>query len=28
MYTAINLGRNSGNYGTPRQIRFGVKIEL
>jgi hypothetical protein len=35
MYNAINLGRNSTNYVTgasnfsvPRQIRFGVKIEL
>jgi outer membrane receptor protein involved in Fe transport len=27
MYEALNLGRNSGNYGTPRQIRFGLKLD-
>lgn len=26
-YNAINLGRNSGNFGPPRQIRFGVKLD-
>jgi outer membrane receptor protein involved in Fe transport len=26
-YRAINLGENSGNYGPPRQIRFGLKLD-
>ncbi len=28
MYKAVYLGRNSGNFGAPRQIRFGMKLEL
>jgi hypothetical protein len=28
MYRAIYLGGNSGNFGPPRQIRFGLKLEL
>jgi hypothetical protein len=28
MYSALQLGRNSGNFGPPRQIRFGLKLEL
>jgi outer membrane receptor protein involved in Fe transport len=27
MYRALNLGLNSGAFGPPRQIRFGVKLE-
>jgi hypothetical protein len=26
-YNAVNLGKNSGNWGPPRQIRFGVKLD-
>ncbi|HTY60161.1 MAG TPA: hypothetical protein VMF59_15170, partial [Bacteroidota bacterium] len=26
-YNAVTLGRNSGNFGPPRQIRFGVKLD-
>lgn len=26
-YNATTLGRNSGNFGPPRQIRFGVKLD-
>ena len=26
-YNAVALGRNSGNFGPPRQIRFGVKLD-
>jgi hypothetical protein len=26
-YNAVNLGRNSGNFGAPRQIRFGIKLD-
>jgi hypothetical protein len=26
-YNAFNLGENSGNFGAPRQIRFGVKLD-
>ena len=26
-YNAINLGENSGNFGPPRQIRFGIKLD-
>jgi hypothetical protein len=28
MYQAVYLGGNSGNFGAPRQIRFGLKVEL
>ena len=27
LYTALNNGKNSGNYGAPRQIRFGFKLD-
>jgi hypothetical protein len=27
-YNAVNLGDNSGNYGPPRQIRFGMKLDF
>jgi outer membrane receptor for ferrienterochelin and colicin len=27
-YNAVNLGQNSGNFGPPRQIRFGVKLDF
>jgi hypothetical protein len=27
MYQQLNLGNNTGNFGPPRQIRFGVKLE-
>jgi hypothetical protein len=27
MYKALNLGRNSGNFGPPRQIRFGIRVD-
>jgi hypothetical protein len=26
-YNAVNLGENSGNFGAPRQIRFGIKLD-
>jgi hypothetical protein len=26
LYTALNNGINFGNYGPPRQIRFGIKL--
>jgi hypothetical protein len=26
-YNAVALGRNSGNFGPPRQIRFGLKLD-
>ena len=26
-YKAVNLGKNSGNWGPPRQIRFGLKLD-
>jgi hypothetical protein len=26
-YQAVNNGKNSGNWGPPRQIRFGVRLE-
>ena len=26
-YNAVNLGKNSGNWGPPRQIRFGLKLD-
>ena len=27
-YTALFLGQNSGNFGPPRQIRFGLRVDL
>lgn len=27
LWTALNNGRNSGNFGPPRQIRFGLRLE-
>ena len=26
-YNAVNNGKNSGNWGPPRQIRFGVRLD-
>ena len=28
MYSALYLGRNSGNFGPPRQFRFGMKLDI
>jgi hypothetical protein len=28
MYNQLNLGRNSGNFGPPRQIRFGLRLDI
>ena len=28
MYSSLYLGRNSGNFGPPRQIRFGMKLDI
>jgi hypothetical protein len=28
MYRGLYLGRNSGNYGPPRQFRFGVRLDI
>jgi hypothetical protein len=27
-YNAVNEGKNSGNWGPPRQIRFGARLEF
>jgi hypothetical protein len=27
-YHAVNDGKNSGNWGPPRQVRFGLRVDL
>jgi hypothetical protein len=28
LYNALNAGRNSGNFGPPRQFRFGIRLDI